>query len=114
MTEHHLPSSPPKWTDKLLEWFCPDEWLEEVQGDLQERYHLRVEKLGEKNARRLYIKEVFAYLQPFLLRPNHTLKPIYPDMFKHNLLLIYRNFKRFKSTFFINLIGLSTGLLVPC
>lgn len=31
-------------------------------------------------------------------------------MFQHNLLLIYRNFKRFKSTFFINLIGLSTGL----
>ena len=31
-------------------------------------------------------------------------------MLKHNLLLIYRNFKRFKSTFFINLIGLSTGL----
>lgn len=31
-------------------------------------------------------------------------------MFHHNLLLIYRNFKRFKSTFFINLIGLSTGL----
>lgn len=31
-------------------------------------------------------------------------------MFKHNLLIIYRNFKRFKSTFFINLIGLSTGL----
>ena len=31
-------------------------------------------------------------------------------MFKHNLLLTYRNFKRYKSTFFINLIGLSTGL----
>jgi putative ABC transport system permease protein len=31
-------------------------------------------------------------------------------MFQHNLLLIFRNFKRFKSTFFINLIGLSTGL----
>ncbi len=31
-------------------------------------------------------------------------------MLHHNLLLIYRNFKRFKSTFFINLIGLSTGL----
>jgi len=31
-------------------------------------------------------------------------------MFKHSLLLIYRNYKRFKSTFFINLIGLSTGL----
>ncbi|HEY5824198.1 MAG TPA: ABC transporter permease, partial [Cyclobacteriaceae bacterium] len=31
-------------------------------------------------------------------------------MLRHNLLLIYRNFKRFKSSFFINLIGLSTGL----
>jgi putative ABC transport system permease protein len=31
-------------------------------------------------------------------------------MFKHNLLIIYRNFKRFKSTFLINLLGLSTGM----
>ncbi len=31
-------------------------------------------------------------------------------MFRHNFLLIYRNFKRFKGTFSINLIGLSTGL----
>jgi len=31
-------------------------------------------------------------------------------MFKHNLILTFRNFKRFKSSFFINLIGLSTGL----
>jgi predicted permease len=31
-------------------------------------------------------------------------------MLRHNLLLIYRNFKRFKSTFFINLLGLTTGL----
>ena len=31
-------------------------------------------------------------------------------MFRHNLMLIYRSFKRFKSTFLINLIGLSTGL----
>ena len=31
-------------------------------------------------------------------------------MFKHNLLLIYRNFRKHKSTFLINLIGLSCGL----
>ena len=28
-------------------------------------------------------------------------------MFKHNLLIAFRNFKRFKSSFFINLTGLS-------
>ena len=31
-------------------------------------------------------------------------------MFRHTFLLIYRNFQRFRSTFFINLIGLSSGL----
>ena len=31
-------------------------------------------------------------------------------MFKYNFLLVYRNFKRNKSSFFINLIGLSSGL----
>jgi ABC-type antimicrobial peptide transport system permease subunit len=31
-------------------------------------------------------------------------------MLRHTLLLIFRNYKRFKTTFFINLVGLSTGL----
>jgi putative ABC transport system permease protein len=31
-------------------------------------------------------------------------------LFKHTLVLIYRSFKRFKGTFLINLVGLSTGL----
>lgn len=31
-------------------------------------------------------------------------------MFQHHLLLIYRNFKKYKGSFFINLIGLSAGL----
>ncbi|SKC86638.1 ABC transporter permease [Ohtaekwangia koreensis] len=31
-------------------------------------------------------------------------------MLYHHFLLLYRNFKRFKSTFFINLIGLSSGM----
>ncbi len=31
-------------------------------------------------------------------------------MFRHHILLAYRNFKRYKSSFFINLIGLTAGL----
>ena len=31
-------------------------------------------------------------------------------MLEHNLILIFRNFKRFKSSFIINLVGLSTGM----
>ena len=32
-------------------------------------------------------------------------------MLRHNLLLIYRNYKRFKTVFFINLVGLTIGLV---
>lgn len=42
---------PPKWPDKLLKWLYPDELLEAVQGDLQERYQLRVQKVGEQKPR---------------------------------------------------------------
>ena len=35
-------------------------------------------------------------------------------MFQHNLLIIFRSFKRFKSTSIINLIVLSTGLPQRC
>ena len=31
-------------------------------------------------------------------------------MFRHNILITYRNFQRYKSSFLINLLGLSTGL----
>lgn len=50
--------------------------------------------------------------RPFLFW--HRISPSYQEsianMIKHTILLIYRNFKRFRTTFFINLIGLSTGL----
>ncbi len=40
--------------------------------------------------------------------------PIIPTnislMFRHSLLLIFRNFRKFRTTFLINLIGLSSGL----
>jgi putative ABC transport system permease protein len=47
--------SPPQWANKLLEWLCPDELLEEVQGDLQELFEERAAEAGEKQARREYV-----------------------------------------------------------
>jgi putative ABC transport system permease protein len=100
---------PPKWLDKLLEWFCASHLLEEIQGDLHERYLLRLKKSGARKANRQYLKEVLVYFRPSFIKRKSQPTP-YFIMFRHNLLLIYRNFLRYKSTFFINLIGLSTGL----
>src|SRR3712207_1514659 len=69
-------------------------------------------KLGEKKAKELYVREVLAYLRLSVIYKKSTTytKPLYSDMIRHTLLLIFRTFKRFKSSFFINLTGLSNGL----
>jgi hypothetical protein len=70
-------SPPPQWADKLLEWLCPDELLEEVQGDLQELFEERAAEAGERQARREYILSVLGYLRPYAFKrkTNQSLNP---------------------------------------
>lgn len=110
-SKNNLSPRPPKWAGKLLEWFCPDELLEEVQGDLQERYYLRVQKLGEEKAYRLYIREVLAYMRPSLIRTNFTHIQLIPfAMFINYLKIAVRNLLRHKVFSFLNIMGLTLGL----
>ena len=52
------------------------------------------------------VKNHIGFGKGYSNRSNHQ----YSFMLKHTFLLILRNFKRFKGTFLINLVGLSTGL----
>jgi putative ABC transport system permease protein len=104
--------TPPKWPDKLLEWLCPDSLLEEVQGDLQERYKLRVQKLGESKARRLYTNEVLSFVRPFIFKTNYTTKILFPFMFHNYLKVAFRNLLRHKTFSFINIFGLAVAMSV--
>jgi putative ABC transport system permease protein len=106
--------TPPHWPNQLLEWLCPDHLLEEVQGDLQERYTLRVQKWGEKKAHYLYFKDVLAYMRPLLIKRNlvstSSLTFIHPHMLHHFITIAYRNLLKRKSYAAINIIGLAVGI----
>jgi putative ABC transport system permease protein len=112
MNPHMQPPAPPKWLDKLLEWFCPDELLEEVQGDLHERYYLRVQQIGEKKARKLYFSEVLAYIRHSLLK--RKIKKLSPTptfyMLNTSLKTGWRNMLRNKAHSLINISGLALGI----
>jgi putative ABC transport system permease protein len=56
--------TPPRWADRLLEWWLSDQLLEEVQGDLHERFYKRVSVWGEKEARKQYVWDALGYLKP--------------------------------------------------
>jgi len=102
--------TPPKLAERLLLWFLKEDLAEEVLGDLEEKFYHTQSNYSKAKARRNYWYQVFRYMRPFALKRNRSARSNPATMLKHNLLISYRSFLRFRSTFFINLIGLASGL----
>lgn len=102
--------APPKLAERFLLWFLKDELTEEVLGDLDEKFHSQLDKSGLTRARLDYWYQVLKYIRPFALKRNQSTRSNSTAMFKHNILISFRSFKRYKSTFLINLLGLAGGL----
>lgn len=81
---------------------------------MQELYKKRLQKYGPSRARLFFLFDVLTLLHPHLWcrkhSSSHYIQKINMSMFSHILMLTCRNFLRYKGSFFINLIGLSTGL----
>lgn len=104
-------TSPPIWMLRFFRWFCHPAFVEDIEGDLHERYALLIEEMGLRKARFRFVIEVLLLFRPGLIKSLSIFPElIHPGMLKHNLLITYRGFLKHKMTFFINLVGLSTGL----
>jgi ABC-type antimicrobial peptide transport system permease subunit len=103
-----MKTNPPKLAKAILQRFCNLKFLEEVEGDLNEEFQRRLEKQGALKARWHYFLDVLHSIQLYPTKRSGTAPSL--SLMSHHLLIIYRNFLRFKSTFLINLLGLSTGL----
>ncbi len=103
------PQHPPPWADRLLESFCAPHLLEEVQGDLQELYGQWVQQHGVRKARWLYVVHAIKFLRPYAFKRIAVNNPT--DMFNNYVKIAFRNVLRQKSYAFINVAGLSIGLV---
>ncbi|MCE7993626.1 MAG: FtsX-like permease family protein [Roseivirga sp.] len=102
---------PPKWADRFLEWYCDKQLVNEVQGDLHEMYHLRVEKSGRFRAQFLFIWEVIRSFKPANIKKSDRYKNLnYFDMFKNNYIISVRNLMKHKFYSSIKILGLAIGL----
>jgi putative ABC transport system permease protein len=105
-----MQSRPPKYALKFLRWFCREDYIEEIEGDLSELFKKQYECSPIK-AKWKFTWSVLKYFRPdFIKKIKLTYHANSTAMFRHNLLITYRNFLRYKSSFLINLTGLSTGL----
>ncbi len=107
-----LNHKPPRLAKKILLSFLRDDISEEVQGDLEELFYSDLEKSSPLRAKLNYWYQVLNYLRPFAIRNIKGIfsNTYYAPMLKHNLIISFRIFKRYKMSFLINVIGLTTGL----
>jgi ABC-type antimicrobial peptide transport system permease subunit len=61
-------NTPPRWAQRLLEWYCKPELLEDLQGDLNEYFDRHVKSRGARRARFIYIIDVFKFFRLYTVR----------------------------------------------
>ncbi len=103
---------PPKYGEKLLSWVLKDEFLEEVLGDLEEKFQKTVSQHSKAKARRGYWYQVINYLRPFAIKHFRSKTFNNITMVKHNFKISFRQLLRNKAFSFINIGGLAFGMVV--
>ena len=104
--------TPPKWADHFLMWYCKDEELEILRGDVYELFEERLEKFGLWRARWHFVLDVLDLFRPFAVKALSIPSLYYFRLMLRNYLKIsFRNFVSHKGYSFINLGGLVTGLV---
>ncbi len=104
--------TPPRLPLELLKRFCRPEYHIDIEGDLLEMFEKRVKLLGHRRASLLLWRDVILLFRPGMIRSlinakrNNMLTVTH-----HNILISFRNFRRNKTAFLINLGSLSAGLI---
>lgn len=101
-----MKTRPPLWPLKLFRWFCHPDYVEDIEGDLLERFE------REPSKRRFWI-EVVKLFRPTLIRPASGRKQLnHYGMFKHNVKTGYRAIAKDKAYATVNILGLAVGMAV--
>lgn len=103
---------PPQWIDRLVRRLCARSKAEEIIGDTHERYQLQVARIGEKKARRRYLRESLSYIRLSNMREenktSHRLQPL--TFLNHYLTMALRVTWRNRTFTAINVSGLALGM----
>ncbi len=102
---------PPKWVDHLLEWYCNDEYIDEVIGDLHEFFYERLRQRNAIIARFMYLFDAIRSINELNMKKDYV---EYSSSRSLNLMNAsfngFRNLKKRKFITGINLLGFTIGL----
>ncbi|MEI9919696.1 MAG: ABC transporter permease [Bacteroidota bacterium] len=107
--QHH---TPPKLPLKFLRWFCREDFIDEIEGNLVEIFE-KENETNSTNARWQFILNVARHFRPEYLKIFHSRKKsssFLPAMIINYLKLAFRNLRKRASYSFINIVGLALGV----
>jgi len=100
---------PPKWADKFLTWYCREDLLDEIQGDIYELYERKC-KESTRAANRQFVWNVLRFFRIKNIKKKKSesySNPVTAAMLKNNLLVFFRSFRRNPGHSLLSLFGLS-------
>jgi putative ABC transport system permease protein len=103
---------PPQWLLRFFRWFCRPELVEDIEGDLVEKFHRNVEETGIKKAKNTFTWQVILLLRPGLIRIQSNSFENQQLMLRQNLKISWRTLKRNQGFAWINVGGLAIGMTV--
>src|SRR5687767_345904 len=102
---------PPKNAIAFLRWFCREDYVDEIEGDLIEVFN-KERKHSSRGASWKFRWRVMKYFRPEFIKPLKNSQPNYNGMFKNYLKIGWRNLVRDKAYSTINIVSLSAGMTV--
>ena len=96
---------------QLFRWYCDPYLVEDIEGDLLERFELRAGRKGIRKANWLFIKDVILLFRPGIIRHLEGFQRLNSyDMFKNYLKTARRNLLKQKMYSSIKIGGFALGI----
>jgi putative ABC transport system permease protein len=107
-----MKTPPPKHPLHFLRWFCREDYLEEIEGDLTEVFEKQFEN-NPRQAKWKFAWSVIKYFRPAFMKSfKNYHQPNSYGMYKSYFKIGWRNLLRNKGYSLINIGGLATGMAV--
>ena len=94
----------------ILRRFCPAHLLEEIEGDLLQKFEQDVKEFGARKARRRLLWNVIRFFRPGILLRNKIKHATPMLLFQNNLRMAFRTIQKNKLFSAINIFGLSVSM----